>query len=494
MYVGSRPLAVQPDGKILFEYFDGNFHLVRLNTDGSIDGSFAETTFDALDLSQSFPIVYDPVKGVTLQPPGGVFTASFPLLDAHIQSDGRIVVVGQLKSYNGVPARGVVRLETNGSVDGSFNVGGGAQWTTVTETAASFPKVENIEAQADGKLIITGTFEAFNGVAAPGIACLNPDGSVDTSFVAPALRDKRSRVASSFERQSDGSFLLSGPYTFPNEALSPSFIRLVAASPLAANVSTRLFVGTDDDALIQGFIVQGPAGSSKKIMVRALGPFLRQFSIGDALADPILEIRDSNNVTVATNNDWKTTQPGGLITGDQFAEIRDSHLTPSDDLESAIIARLTPGRYTAVVRGLGNTAGTGLVDAYDLTPASAAKLANVATRGLIQPDPKLLIAGFVVQNGPVKVVVRAIGPSLTGLVPNALPDTTLQLRNQNGGLVMENDDWETDQKQELEALGFQPSNRLEAALVTTIQPGQYTAQVRGKGQASGIGVVEVYFP
>jgi hypothetical protein len=83
---------------------------------------------------------------------------------------------------------------------------------------------------------------------------------------------------------------------------------------------------------------------------------------------------------------------------------------------------------------------------------------------------------------------------LSGLISNALPDTTLQLRNQNGGIVLENDDWETDQKQELEALGFQPSHRLEAALVTTIQPGQYTAQVRGKGQASGVGVVEVYFP
>lgn len=497
MYVGSLPLAVQPDGKILFLYFvfPGTFHLVRLNADGSIDGSFAETTFSPPDLTQSFPVVFDPVKAVTRQPPGGVWTASFPVLDAHIQSDGRIVLAGHFTSFKGTPARGLVRLQPDGTIDSTFSVGGGPQWTQTTETSTFFPGVENLEPQADSKLLVIGTFEAFNGVAAPGIASLNPNGSVDTSFVAPAIRDKSSRVSTALARQLDGSFLLSGPYTFPNESLSPSFIRLVAASPAAVNVSTRLFVGADDDALIEGFIVQGPAGSSKKIMVRALGPFLTQFGIGDALANPTLEIHDTNNVTVATNNDWKTTQLGGLITGNQFAEINDSRLAPSNDLESAIIAPLAPGRYTAVVRGAGNTSGTGLVDAYDLSPASTARLANVATRGLIQPGDKLMTAGFIVQNGPLKVVVRAIGPSLSAFgISNALPDTTLQLRDQNGGIVLENDDWETDQKKELEDLGFQPSHRLEAALVTTIQPGQYTAQVRGKSQASGIGVVEVYFP
>jgi len=263
LYVGSRVLAVQPDGKILFEYFGDfsgsnfEFHVLRLNSDGSIDGTFAGVTFNPIDLSENFPVIFDPVTRTTYQPPEGVWTASLPLLDAHVQSDGRIVVVGQFKSYNGVPACGVVRLETNGSVDGSFNIGGGAQWTTVTETAASFPKVENIEAQPDGKLIITGTFEAFNGVAAPGIACLNPDGSVDTSFAAPAFRDKSSRVASALAAQPDGSFLLSGPYRFPNETDTTSLIRLVGPPTTAVNISTRTAVGTGENVLIAGFIITG---------------------------------------------------------------------------------------------------------------------------------------------------------------------------------------------------------------------------------------------
>jgi hypothetical protein len=147
-----------------------------------------------------------------------------------------------------------------------------------------------------------------------------------------------------------------------------------------------------------------------------------------------------------------------------------------------------------VVRGAGDTAGTGVVDAYDLSPASPARLANISTRGLIQPGDQLMIAGFIIQSGPVKAVVRAIGPSLSAFgINNALPDTTLQLRDSNGVIVRENDDWQTDQKQELESTGLQPTNDLEAALIETLQPGQYTAQVRGKPETTGIGVVQVYF-
>ena len=148
-------------------------------------------------------------------------------------------------------------------------------------------------------------------------------------------------------------------------------------------------------------------------------------------------------------------------------------------MESAIIAELAPGSYTAVVRGVDNMTGTGVVDAYDLSASSPAKL---------------MIAGFIIQNAPVKTVVRAIGPSLLDFgINNALPDPTLQLRDQNGTILQENDDWKTNQWQELEDTGLQPGHDLEAALVTTIQPGQYAAHVRGKNDDSGIGVVQVYF-
>ena len=292
------------------------------------------------------------------------------------------------------------------------------------------------------------------------------------------------------------------PTPIPTPTPAPTATPTPGSTPtpgLVGNVSTRLPVGTGDNVLIEGFIVQGPAGSTKKIIVRAIGPSLVPFGITDALANPTLEIHDASNAIVASNDDWGITQLGGLITADQSAEIAASGATPGNDLESAIIADLAPGSYTAVVRGLGNTVGTGVVDAFDLSASSPARLANIATRGLIQPGDQLMIAGFIIQNGPVRAVVRAIGPSLSAFgITNALADTTLQLRDGNGAIVVENDDWKvrtdgSSQQAELEATGLQPTNDLEAAFVTTLQPGQYTAQVRGKPETTGIGVVQVYF-
>ncbi len=291
------------------------------------------------------------------------------------------------------------------------------------------------------------------------------------------------------------------PRTSDNPAISNAFGgdgsdigALEVLSGFVGNFSTRLPVGTDDNVLIEGFIVQGPSGSTKKIIVRAIGPSLAPFGITDALANPTLEIRDANNATIASNDNWRTTQIGGIITSDQAQEIASSGATPTNDFESAIIANLAPGSYTAVVAGSGRTVGTGVVDAYDLSAASPARLANVATRGVIAPGDKLMIAGFIIQNGPVRAVVRAVGPSLTAFgINNALPDTTLQIKTSDGTTVIENDDWQTNQKAELENTGLQPSHPLEAAVVVTLQPGQYTAQVRGKPETTGIGVVQVYF-
>jgi CSLREA domain-containing protein len=293
------------------------------------------------------------------------------------------------------------------------------------------------------------------------------------------------------------------PTPTPTATPTATPIGTPTATPgLVANVSTRLPVGTGDNVLIEGFSVQGPAGSTKKIIVRAIGPFLATCcGITDALTNPTLEIHDESkaNAIVATNDDWKVTQFGTLITADQSAEIAASGFAPNNDLESAIIANLPPGSYTAVVRGVGNSVGTGVVDAFDLSPAASARLVNIATRGLIQPGDQLMIAGFIIQNGSVRAVIKAIGPSLAAFgITNALPDTTLQLRDGNGAIVVENDDWKirsngTSQQAELEATGLQPTNDLEAAVLTTLPPGQYSALVRGKPESTGTGVVQVYF-
>jgi DNA-binding beta-propeller fold protein YncE len=257
-----------------------------------------------------------------------------------------------------------------------------------------------------------------------------------------------------------------------------------------ANISTRLPVGIGDNLLITGFIVTGPAGSTKKVIVRGIGP---STNVPGALADPILELHDNSGALIASNDNWKTTVIGGIITADQSAEIQASGVAPKNDAESALIATLAPGNYTAQIRGVNNSTGIGVAEAFDLSLASAAKLANVSTRGFVQIGDNLMIGGFIVVNNPVRVVVRGIGPSLAGVgIQNPLADPTIELRDGAGGLVLANDNWKATQQADIMATGLQPSNDLESALVITLQPGNYTALLRGTNNGTGIGVVEVY--
>jgi CSLREA domain-containing protein len=411
------------------------------------------------------------------------------------------------------------------NLNGSFVTGGFNLIGTNDGAGASFPAgnpnasndiVGTNAAPIDPKLDPVGLKD--NGGPTKTIALLTGSPAIDkgSNVALPNTQLPTDQRGDGFPRTSDdpaipnaaigtdiGAFELPAPAPPPTPTPTPTPTATPTPTPgLVANVSTRLPVGTGDNVLIGGFTVEGPAGSAKTIIVRAIGPSLAAFGIADALPNPTLEIHDANNnnAIVASNDDWRVTQPGGLITADQSAEISASGFAPGNDLESAIIANLPPGSYTAVVRGAGNSVGTGVVDAFDLSPASSASLVNVATRGLIQPADKLMIAGFITENGSVRAVIRAIGPSLAAFgITNALPDTTLQLRDANGALVIENDDWKIrssdggSQQAEIEATGLQPTDDKEAAVVTTLPPGEYTAQVRGKPETTGTGVVQVYF-
>ena len=142
---------------------------------------------------------------------------------------------------------------------------------------------------------------------------------------------------------------------------------------------------------------------------------------------------------------------------------------------------------------MNNGTGIGVVEAYDLDPAANSQLANISTRGFVQTGDDVLIAGtIVVGPGSRKVLVRAIGPSLS--VSGRMGDPILELRNQNGGLIRTNDNWRTDQEGEISATGIPPANDSESAIVETLAGNNagYTAIVRGVSNTTGIAVVEVY--
>jgi hypothetical protein len=253
-----------------------------------------------------------------------------------------------------------------------------------------------------------------------------------------------------------------------------------AGQPL--NISTRMEVLSGENVLIAGFIVTGPARSTKKVLIRGLGPSL---PVSGSLADPLLEFHGANG-SVVTNDSWKSTQQ---------AEILATTIPPKNEKEAAIVATIPVGsagftNCTAILKGAHGETGIGLVEIYDLDTASRAKLANISTRGFVDTGDNVMIGGFIVGGGePAKVLIRAIGPSLP--VAGQLHDTVLDLHDQNGS-VLTNDDWRETQESDIKATTIPPTSDRESAIVATLVPGNYTAVVRGKNDTTGVALVEAY--
>jgi len=251
------------------------------------------------------------------------------------------------------------------------------------------------------------------------------------------------------------------------------------------NISTRADVLTGDNVVIGGFIVFGH--DPKRVIIRGIGPSLTGSGVAGALQDPTLELHDHTGAVIGTNDNWRDTQE---------AEIQATGLAPSDDHESAIIATLDPGAYTALFAGKDNTTGIGLVEVYDLARDSYSKAANISTRAFVDSE-NVLIGGFIVGGsgpGDAQLVIRGIGPLLSRAgLSGFLPDPTLELRDSEGSLLAYNDDF-NDSPENLKEIipSLQMINASDSAIPAKLPPGSYTTIVRGKENASGIALVEVY--
>ena len=252
----------------------------------------------------------------------------------------------------------------------------------------------------------------------------------------------------------------------------------------ALNLSARLNVGTDENVLIGGLIVDGTG--TKQVIVRGIGPSLavNGTPLANTLADPVLELYQ-NGVLLTSNDNWKDSQE---------TEIEATELQPTNDLESAIVISLDPGEYTVILRGQDSGTGIGLVEAYDLDSAAPSTLANTSTRGFVQTGDDVLIGGFIIGNGGSEtVVVRAIGPSLAEAgVADPLADPTLDLYDANGALILSDDNWRDSQESLIQSTSLAPTNDAESAIIRSLEAGSYTAIVRGKDGGTGVALVEVY--
>src|SRR5438552_4067020 len=232
------------------------------------------------------------------------------------------------------------------------------------------------------------------------------------------------------------TFLLSADDGVHAIAYDAVVIRVTGQDALA-NISTRVQVGTGNNIAIGGFIIVG--NTAKQVVVRGLGPSLAAAGIPVPLGDPVLELYDSSGTLLQSNDNWQDTQAQSL---------RDLHLAPTNDFESAIVRTLAPGAYTVVLRGQNSGSGIGLVEIYDLQENAQSKLGNISTRGFVGACDNVMIGGTIV-TGPdsARVVFRAIGPSLAGAgIANPLGNPQLGLFDANGTGIAANDDWKSSQQ------------------------------------------------
>lgn len=248
------------------------------------------------------------------------------------------------------------------------------------------------------------------------------------------------------------------------------------------NISSRGQVGIADNVLIGGVIVRGVEPTT--ILVRARGPGLADFGVPGVLEDPALQLFAGQDL-IASNDDWQS---------DVRAFEIPSALAPTSDAEAAILIGVNPGLYTAVVRGVGETTGIGIVEVFEIDSTGQTRLINISTRGFIGAGAELLIGGIILTGDkPVTVTIRARGPSLADFgVPGVLADPQLTLFDASGDVIDSNDNWQEHSAVANLREDMRPSVSTESAITRSLEPGAYTVHVSGVGGATGVGIVELF--
>jgi uncharacterized protein (DUF1800 family) len=278
-------------------------------------------------------------------------------------------------------------------------------------------------------------------------------------------------------------------------ALAAQFATSAEFGDRLVNLSTRADVGTGDNVMIAGFVIEGDA--SKQVLVRAAGPALLGYNVPGVLGDPTLSILDSGGNVVASNDNWGSTDEVAMAA--HFAAVGAFGFA-SGSKDSALVVTLEPGLYTAVVSGVGSGTGISLVEVYDRSGTS--RMINLSTRARVGTDAGVTTTGLSVspEGPPRRLLIRAAGPALTGHnVSGTISDpriTVISLTSNSE--VASNDNWETGNDEDIAAVFTEAGafafaqGSTDAALVAHFPAGNYTIEVRGAGAGTGITLVEVY--
>lgn len=267
-----------------------------------------------------------------------------------------------------------------------------------------------------------------------------------------------------------------------------------ASGARLSNLSILARAGAGPQTLTVGAVIGGAAnGPGRTMLVRAIGPALRGFGVNDVLADPILSVVNNGQV-VASNDNWGSAPD----LAQTFSAVGAFALT-AGSLDAALLRAFAPGPYSVQVTTAGSGTGLALAEIYDASTggdSAAARLVNLSARCQVGTGADVLTAGFYISGATGKtLLIRGVGPSLTSFgITGALADPQLTIYTGNR-MVASNDDW--DFASHVQPVGtivgaFSLSSTHDAALLITLPPGSYTAQVSGAGGGTGVALVEIY--
>ena len=279
---------------------------------------------------------------------------------------------------------------------------------------------------------------------------------------------------------------------------STATLTQASSSNALVNISTRAMVGTGDNVLIAGLVINGT--QPKMVLLRGAGPALTGLGVSGALSDPQITLYNASNTALATNDNWYSDSTQGALIAAAAKQVGAFTWTQGSK-DAALLVTLQPGIYTVIEQGVNSATGVGMVEAYAVGDTGSTRLYNISSRSLTQTGDNITIAGFVVSGSQSKtVLIRCAGPGLSSLgVSGVMADPTVTLY-QGATAIASNDDWYADSTSgaaiataasQVGAFTWTQGSK-DAALLVTLQPGVYTAMGQGKNGASGVTLLEVY--
>ncbi len=551
--------------------------IVRLTPAGTVDPAF---NGPSLSIATTSKRSTDPLTDSVATPPASytvVRADHAGFVGGLVLPDNRVIVGGDFSALGDHATTQLARLTATGQVDPSFSTGTGP---ALRYRPGRYARISHVAVAPDGKYWVTGVFDTFDGQAAPGIVRLNSNGSVDPTFATDVgyrsyLNDD-TRVAFA----ADGSVWLAGSYAKRGEVMPYALTRLVVptapvltapvvasqsvvvggnltlsvaatanpsptyqwrldGNPVPGATAASLVVSNATDAnagdytvaianafgtlvagpihlavvtsdlvtlSVQSRVLPGRSSSSsftiegsqpKTVLVRAAGPALAHLELAASfLSDPRLQIYDRNQVQVGANNDWGTSAT--------FAAANQPGVAPifSDgSKDAAVQLTLVPGTYDVVVDGNDGGGGLTMLQIYDQEPLKP-RLVMFTARGDVGTGGEVIVVGFTIAGTRErKLLLRAPGEQLLGenydYRSRLLLDPMIRVYDSDGEQVAFNDDWPDHDSTVIAAaarVGAPPfaGSTLDTAILVDLAPGHYTAELVGYGSSTGEGMIEIF--